>query len=215
MYGDLSEAEKVPQYFDELVPGGLFGDMSLSDVRNLYKHWQTIQKTDPYDAYHRLAGEVEARNVQTRMGLLPDDRRMLPPWATEDVAPGQQIVRMEGGGASMSAGRPRKVVRYETKSGRGLMNNEALDRSRLTDDEEFELDELMDFGLEQPRDVQGGALFAFTEDGEKQHKRLLQLLKKASKEKVVRKTYNITDPAWESSDGQVAFLPGLFEELGK
>jgi hypothetical protein len=100
-----------------------------------------------------------------------------------------------------------KVFRYETKSGRGLMNNEALDRMRLTDDEEDELIELMDFGLEQPRNVPGGALFAFTEEGEKKHERLLQLLKKAAKEEVVRREFPLKDLVWESSDGQVAFLP--------
>lgn len=50
---------------------------------------------DPLDAYGKLAGEVEARNVQKRMGLLADDRRMLPPWMTEDVPRDQQIIRFE------------------------------------------------------------------------------------------------------------------------
>jgi hypothetical protein len=45
------------------------------------------------DAYRRLAGEVEARNVQSRMDMTPEQRRASPPWETEDVPREQQIVR--------------------------------------------------------------------------------------------------------------------------
>lgn len=48
---------------------------------------------DGRDAYERLAGEVEARNVQTRMNMTPEERRAKPPWLTEDVPADQQIVR--------------------------------------------------------------------------------------------------------------------------
>ena len=46
------------------------------------------------DAYRRHAGEVEARNVQKRMDMTPDERRATPPWLTQDVPDEQQIVRM-------------------------------------------------------------------------------------------------------------------------
>jgi hypothetical protein len=45
------------------------------------------------DQYRALAGEVEARNVQTRMDMDAATRRATPPWATEDVPRDQQIVR--------------------------------------------------------------------------------------------------------------------------
>ena len=48
---------------------------------------------NPYEAYRRLAGEVEARNVQTRQDMTPDERRAKPPWETEDVPRSQQILR--------------------------------------------------------------------------------------------------------------------------
>jgi hypothetical protein len=58
-----------------------------------------------YEAYHRLAGEVEARQVQARQRLTPEERQTsLPMWA--DVPQEQQIVRFGGGGASMSADPP-------------------------------------------------------------------------------------------------------------
>lgn len=43
--------------------------------------------------YHALAGEVEARNVQSRMNMTSDERRATPPWLTQDVPDERQIVR--------------------------------------------------------------------------------------------------------------------------
>ena len=54
----------------------------------------------PHQAYNSLAGEVEARNVQTRMDMTTEQRRAQPPWATQDVPDNLQIMRMliTGGG---------------------------------------------------------------------------------------------------------------------
>ena len=46
-----------------------------------------------YDTYRRTTGEVEARNVQTRLGMTLEERAATPPWETEDVAEDSQIVR--------------------------------------------------------------------------------------------------------------------------
>jgi hypothetical protein len=40
---------------------------------------------DPNASYQRLGGEAEARNVETRMDLTPQQRRDNPPWKTLDV----------------------------------------------------------------------------------------------------------------------------------
>jgi len=55
------------------------------------------------DAYRRLAGETEARNVQTRRDFSPAERRARPPWTTQDVPDEQQIVRFDTEGASSRA----------------------------------------------------------------------------------------------------------------
>jgi hypothetical protein len=62
----------------------------------------------PFEAYRRLAGEVEARNVQSRMDMDAATRRATPPWSTEDVPRGQQIVRglLGDSGPQMSASLP-------------------------------------------------------------------------------------------------------------
>jgi hypothetical protein len=43
------------------------------------------------DVYHRTAGEVEARNVEQRRDMTPEERLANPPWRTEDVPAGQQL----------------------------------------------------------------------------------------------------------------------------
>lgn len=51
---------------------------------------------DPYEGYRRLAGEVEARNVQTRLDMTPGQRREYAPWETEDVPRDMQFVLWHG-----------------------------------------------------------------------------------------------------------------------
>jgi hypothetical protein len=46
------------------------------------------------ELYKRLAGETEARNVQTRMNMSAEQRRASPPWTTQDVLDEDQIVRL-------------------------------------------------------------------------------------------------------------------------
>lgn len=46
-----------------------------------------------HSLYRRLAGEAEARLVQKRMDMTPDERRARPPWLDYDVPESQQIVR--------------------------------------------------------------------------------------------------------------------------
>jgi len=50
-----------------------------------------IQTADPYDLYKRTAGEVEARNVQTRLGMTPQERYESYPPDTEDVPRASQL----------------------------------------------------------------------------------------------------------------------------
>jgi len=48
---------------------------------------------DPYEAYKRLAGEAEARNVQERLNFDMQKRKAIPPWQTRDIAESDLIVR--------------------------------------------------------------------------------------------------------------------------
>lgn len=44
------------------------------------------------EAYKALAGEVEARNVQARMNMTPEERKAKAPWTTQDIPNERQIV---------------------------------------------------------------------------------------------------------------------------
>lgn len=48
---------------------------------------------DAWEQYRRLAGEAEARNVQTRRDFTPAQRKARPPWTTLDVPESEQTVR--------------------------------------------------------------------------------------------------------------------------
>lgn len=52
---------------------------------------------DSYDQYHRLAGEVEARNTENRINLSEEERREKPLSSTEDVARREQTLRYSDG----------------------------------------------------------------------------------------------------------------------
>lgn len=54
-------------------------------------------------AYNALAGETEARTVQKRMDLTPEERRARPPWLDYDVPETDQIVRFSEGKFGSSA----------------------------------------------------------------------------------------------------------------
>jgi hypothetical protein len=74
------------------------------ESRKLLKEWQNIEnkikelKNNSYDydkaysKYKQLAGEVEARNAQSRMNMTPEERKVKMLSETEDVSRGQQIV---------------------------------------------------------------------------------------------------------------------------
>jgi hypothetical protein len=66
-----------------------------------------VAKSDlipPSDKYERLAGEAEARNVQKRMNMTPEQRRATPPWQTLDVPEDELIYRKGGTNKAMSVG---------------------------------------------------------------------------------------------------------------
>ncbi|WP_455233387.1 ADP-ribosyltransferase-containing protein [Geopseudomonas aromaticivorans] len=52
----------------------------------------TVSRADAYDAYRRLAGEVEARNTEKRLKFSAEVRRETPPQVTEDVNADKVVV---------------------------------------------------------------------------------------------------------------------------
>jgi hypothetical protein len=62
----------------------------------------TMTELGSMAAYRRLAGEVEARLVQTRRNMSMEDRRKRPAWEDEDVARDQQTVNFDNTRAEMA-----------------------------------------------------------------------------------------------------------------
>lgn len=67
---------------------------------------QQDAKRSPFGQYQRLAGEAEARNVQSRMNMSMPERIATPPWMTQDVPDADQIVRYGEGPAMATSEKP-------------------------------------------------------------------------------------------------------------
>lgn len=63
----------------------------LVKIQDKYKEYKKAANETAYEYYLRLAGEVEARNTDTRLLLTAAERRKLTPRMTEDVNPRDQI----------------------------------------------------------------------------------------------------------------------------
>lgn len=105
-YKDMDMPEFIPDKetrikgFNYFARG--YADRSLDDAIKRFR-LDRFQRTDfdSYQEYRKLAGETEARNVEKRMGMTPEERRASLASETEDVSRGDQIV-MNNGGTSYS-----------------------------------------------------------------------------------------------------------------
>lgn len=84
------------QYADEI--GGLKGKALLNKLDTADEIFaenarQAGYGYTPEEAYRSLSGEVEARNVQSRLGMTAEERAATPPWETEDIPENRQILR--------------------------------------------------------------------------------------------------------------------------
>lgn len=105
-YKDMDMPEFIPDKetrikgFNYFVRG--YADRSMDDAIKRFR-LDRFQRTDfdSYQEYRKLAGEVEARNVQKRLGMTDEERRNSLASETEDVNRDEQIV-MNGNDASYS-----------------------------------------------------------------------------------------------------------------
>lgn len=99
----VDEAEKelrrLAKETKESIPEGNNSALDL-----VSKLTDALENNDDYNLYRKLGGEVEARNVQSRMGMSPEERRKTLAEETEDVARKDQIF-LYGGSVSMMGSR--------------------------------------------------------------------------------------------------------------
>ena len=105
-YKDLDMSDELPDKetrikgFNYFARG--YADRSMDDaIKRFRLNESTRSDFDSYKEYLKLAGEVESRNVQKRLGMTDEERRNSLAEETEDVNRDEQIV-MNGNDASYS-----------------------------------------------------------------------------------------------------------------
>jgi len=73
--------------------------LNSNDKLGLVSKWSENSKVaiDSFESYKLLAGEVEARNTQSRMKMSEAERQITHPASTEDVARNEQSIRYRNG----------------------------------------------------------------------------------------------------------------------
>lgn len=96
----------------------------ISDILNLLMYGEdisTIEESIAKEIYRRLGGEVEARNVESRLDMIPEQRRETLLQETEDVAREDQITILDGFEGDYNAKQSDDIVSYSTiPNGRGI-----------------------------------------------------------------------------------------------
>lgn len=105
-YKDLDMSDELPDKetrikgFNYFARG--YADRSMDDaIKRFRLNESTRSDFDSYKEYLKLAGEVESRNVEKRLGMTDEERRNSLASETEDVNRDEQIV-MNGNNASYS-----------------------------------------------------------------------------------------------------------------
>jgi hypothetical protein len=105
-YKDLDMSDELPDKetrikgFNYFARG--YADRNMDDaIKRFRLNESTRSDFDSYKEYLKLAGEVESRNVQNRLGMTDEERRNSLAEETEDVNRDEQIV-MNGNDASYS-----------------------------------------------------------------------------------------------------------------
>jgi hypothetical protein len=122
-------------------------ESSGSDVQKKYLLPQLIKEKeimlkrlkgegDGFDAYRRLGGEVEARNVQERLDYTPEQRAANYPWDTEDVHEWDQIRVAAGSPEADIDGALSRSVRRQmdparTRPGSFLLHGQGMENSMI------------------------------------------------------------------------------------
>ena len=158
-YKDMDMPEFIPDKetrikgFNYFARG--YADRSMDDAIKRFR-LDRFQRTDfdSYQEYRKLAGEVEARNVQSRLGMTDEERRNSLAEETEDVNRDEQIV-MNGSNASYSIVKSRlgsatiglkaakdKVVELFNKAKSGEFNGKPQSIGTLTQEGKKFLEDL-------------------------------------------------------------------------
>lgn len=125
-YEDMDMSDELPDKdtrikgFNYFARG--YADRSLDDaIKRFRLNESTRGDFNPYIEYSRLAGEVEARNVQKRMDMSAEERRASLAAETEDVAREDQIFLTGNNGVSKMDNRTEKHAADMNGKDNGVM----------------------------------------------------------------------------------------------
>ena len=118
-YEDISDDELQKQ-IDALCQKHNITEDQLEDIYPMDSVW--------HEAYNRISGETEARNVQKRMGMTAEERRVSLAADTEDVARDSQILLFSDTGKNMSLKSPKEDdIRYRTGEKKELRDGRKIE----------------------------------------------------------------------------------------
>ena len=113
------------------------------EARNVSALRDAHQYSTPYDIYRHLAGEVEARNTQSRQSMTDAERRATPPSLTQDVDTEQVIVTF----GALEVQSPKRMADLGQKgqeASRGAPAQEQVEESRDAGEADAEMHGLRD-----------------------------------------------------------------------
>lgn len=130
--GFIPEENLRKQAF-KIYQGKIKGDTYEKAYKQWYNKMKEAETTTyyegtPFELYKRLAGETEARNVQTRLGFTEEQRRQLLAAETEDVVREDQLVMFAGDpvlySVSQAANTPQERLQlYDAMNGEKYASN--------------------------------------------------------------------------------------------
>ena len=92
-YNDAKRKIDLLKYELDFEPDEFIRDKKLKQLNELETTFNNGYKEKAYDMYKRLAGEIEARDVQARADLTAEQRAKIEPYSSEDIKPEDAILK--------------------------------------------------------------------------------------------------------------------------
>ena len=136
-YNDFKKKINLLKYELEFEPDDFIRDKKLKQLSELESKYKDGGKEEAFNMYQKLAGEIEARDVQARADYTPEQREKITPFSSEDIAPEDAVMRFNNSDDALIDGLTQKHAReledkYLNKSSDRVLENEIMkDASEL------------------------------------------------------------------------------------
>lgn len=121
-YNDAKNKINLLRYELEFEPDEFIQDKMMAKLQKLEETYQNKGKEEAFDMYQKLAGEIEARDVQARMDYTPKQREEIAPYSSESVTPEDAVMKFDNsnddivnGLKQMSETKPEKTFKDKVK----------------------------------------------------------------------------------------------------